>query len=95
MMKRQSLISKEYKVKQTLVRESNLAGSCIVLGRLVRETDRFFIYHRRRVGDQYEEAESRIAKRRRMTHGQGQVHIEPCRLCEDHPHTYYPDRYAD
>jgi hypothetical protein len=68
----------------TIVRESNLAGPCIELGELIRETAQFYVFR-----DNFPPPnEHRIAKRKRR------VHLEPCTRCEDHPQTQYPNGYT-
>jgi hypothetical protein len=68
----------------TTVRESNLAGPCIPLGRLEKETASFYCYFDERP---WAKCVKRIAKQK--------AHVEPCRRCEDHPQTQYPNGYMD
>jgi hypothetical protein len=68
------------------VRRFSAAGPCISLGRLLRETAKFYVYQPRRP----DESERRVAKDR-----YGLVHTEPCNACRDHARTQYPEGYMD
>ena len=69
-----------------IVRRFSAIGPCLTEGKLLRETDKFFVYAEWQGGDRYE-GEKRIAK--------GKVHLEPCRCCRDHKTTMYPNGYMD
>lgn len=72
-----------------LVREFNSYGPCITLGRLVRETAKFYVYNEWRGGDSFNVfVEKRVGKT-------GRAHIAPCRSCRDHAETVYPQGYMD
>lgn len=71
----------------TTVREFSFAGPCLKLGRFVRETAKFVVYHEWLGGDHYSAKEKRVAKRT--------VHLEACKRCVDHEHTVYPFGYMD
>ena len=66
------------------VRKFSLAGPCLTLGTLFRETSNFLVYEERRYGDRLHR---RVAK--------AKVHTEPCPSCRDHPQTQYPNGYMD
>jgi hypothetical protein len=70
----------------TVVREKILAGPCLRLGELIRETDKLYFYHHPWYGERH------VPKRPR---GYPRFHIEPCRRCEDHPETDYPNGHQD
>jgi hypothetical protein len=72
----------------TLVREFSFAGPCLTIGRLVRQTAKFYVYNEWLGGDRFDATEKRIGKNHRM-------HVEPCRRCRDHAHTQYPNGYLD
>ncbi len=67
-------------VRQT-VRVFSPCGPCLPRGELIRTTGKFYVY-RDRHGD-----ERRISCTK--------AHIEPCRSCDDHPETHYPNGYMD
>jgi hypothetical protein len=69
------------------VREFNLAGPCIEIGRLVRETSKFYVYNDEFIPGHFFDQEKKIGKRR--------THIEPCKRCTDHPQTDYPNGYTN
>jgi hypothetical protein len=60
------------------VRESNVAGPCITLGLILRETDRRISYRDRHGTPKF------ISRR-------WAIHTEPCPSCPDHPKTKYRD----
>jgi hypothetical protein len=60
-----------------MVRQFNATGGpCNVLGLLVRETKKQYVYRRRNERDAY------ISKRL--------AHLEPCRSCPDHRRSRFP-----
>lgn len=67
-------------VRQT-VRVFSPCGPCLPRGELIRTTSKFYVY-RDRHGD-----ERRVAC--------AKAHVEPCRSCDDHPETHYPNGYMD
>lgn len=69
-----------------IVRKFSAAGPCLTLGKLSKETEKFYVYAEWQGGDRYE-GEHRVMK--------GRVHIEPCHSCRDHEHTQYPNGYMD
>lgn len=76
-----------------IVREFSAAGPCLTVGKLVRETQQFFVYLPWRGGDNYEEKERRIAKRTAARYSP--AHILACPSCRDHERTQYPNGYMD
>jgi hypothetical protein len=60
------------------VRELSVAGPCITLGLVLRETDRRISYRDRHGTSKF------ISKR-------WAIHTEPCPSCPDHSNTKYPD----
>ena len=76
-----------------LVREFSRAGPCLTLGRLVRETNRFWVYQPWRGGNQYDLECRRVAKPSDRRYSP--VHIVACRSCRDHAETSYPNGYMD
>lgn len=64
-----------------IVRETNWAGPCITLGPLQRETAKFWVYGHN------------IKDPRRIAKSNPKIHLEPCKRCEDHPQTNYPNGY--
>jgi hypothetical protein len=80
-----SLVHPGALISMTLVREHNSAGPCIVLGTVTKETADFYFYRR-----SPDTPERRVAKLRR--HG-GSIHAKPCKRCEDHPQTEYPNGF--
>ena len=66
-----------YSVKT--IRELSVAGPCITLGLVLRETDRRISYRDRHGTPKF------ISRR-------WAIHTEPCLSCPDHPKTKYPDR---
>jgi hypothetical protein len=76
-----------------IVREFSAVGPCLTLGKLVRETPRFWVFNEWRGGDHYADKEKRISKRT-PEHYSGS-HVEPCPSCRDHPRTQYPNGYEN
>lgn len=72
----------------TVVREANLAGPCIPIGELVRETPRFYFYRGRFDRGNGTGDIRRIGKNHF-------THVVPCTCCRDHPRTSYPNGYED
>ena len=70
-----------------ILRTFNAAGPCIPEGRIVRETEKFYIVQSRYPGD----GQRRFSKAR--SGRSSAPHIEPCKCCTDHPETYYPNGY--
>lgn len=69
------------------VREFSVAGPCITLGELVRETPASYF-----VRDRYEPTKiNRYGKGR----WEGKRHTEACPSCRDHAKTQYPEGYMD
>ena len=66
------------------VRRFSMCGPCILEGQLVRETAGFHVLDASRGG---------ISKSTRVA--KGGHHLEPCRSCQDHPQTSYPNGYMD
>ena len=64
------------------VRELSVAGPCITLGLVLRETDRRISYRDRHGTPKF------ISRR-------WAIHTEPCPSCPDHPNTKYPDALED
>jgi hypothetical protein len=58
--------------------ENKRGGPCAVLGRVVKVTERYVYYKPNLHG-----SVSYVPIRH--------VHMEPCRNCNDHPNTRYPD----
>lgn len=82
--------------KTQTVREFSTIGPCITLGEFVRETNVFYVYRTGRhgiSGPDAETIEKRIAKRTEARYSA--AHVEPCRSCEDHAQTSYPNGYMD
>ncbi|MBF6332318.1 hypothetical protein [Nocardia transvalensis] len=73
------------------VREFNSAGPCIVLGELIKETPKYYIYLDR---FHYLEPKQKRVKRRTDTDW-SKAHIEPCQSCPDHPASSYRDGHND
>ena len=71
-----------------IVRQFSPCGPCLTIGKLVRETAKFYVYREWRGGDSYADKERRIGK-------STLVHTEPCRCCRDHADTSYPNGYMD
>lgn len=69
-----------------IVRETSNAGPCLMLGRLVSESEKFYTYRELHKGEMTG-GKKRVAK--------SKVHIEPCSCCTDHPETQYPNGYMD
>lgn len=69
-----------------LVRKFSFAGPCLVQGKLVRGTEKFWVYREWLGGDRVGEPK-RIAK--------DKAHVEPCTRCRDHAETVYPNGYMD
>jgi hypothetical protein len=65
------------------VRELSVAGPCITLGLVLRETARRISYRDRHGRPKF------ISKRWAATH------TEPCPSCPDHPKAKCPDDYCD
>lgn len=63
------------------VRVWSPCGPCLPKGELIRTTGKFYVY-RDRHGD-----ERRISCTK--------AHVDPCKRCEDHPETDYPNGYMD
>lgn len=75
-----------------IVREFSVAGPCLTLGKLKRETAQFYVFDEWQRGDRYE-GEKRI--RKRTPDRYSAAHIEPCPSCRDHEKTQYPEGYMD
>ena len=75
-----------------IVRKFSPCGPCLTIGKLVRETAKFYVYRKwlgcSDDGYVYETEERRIGK-------SSLVHTEPCRCCRDHADTSYPHGYMD
>lgn len=75
-----------------IVRKFSPCGPCLTIGKLVRETAKFYVYRKwlgcSDDGYVYETEERRIGK-------SSLVHTEPCRCCRDHADTSYPNGYMD
>jgi hypothetical protein len=71
----------------TIVREFSPIGPCLTLGRLKKETAKFYVFDEWQGGDRYE-GEKRVSKT-------GRAHIVPCHSCRDHAKTQYPNGYMD
>ena len=69
------------------VREFSVAGPCIKLGELIKETDAFWIYRS-------DDGRARRVRKRTDTH-YSPAHIVACHSCMDHPRTSYPHGYMD
>ncbi len=81
-----------------LLRRFSPAGPCLTLGRLVRETAKFYVYLAGRNGTSgpaAEMIEHRIIKDSREPYRYSGAHVEPCLSCTDHPQTQYPNGYMD
>jgi hypothetical protein len=79
-----------------ILRTSNLAGPCAEEGTIIGETKSFYLVQ----GDKpWERGKPRrfrkdgIGKFSRSNGGT--PHIEPCKRCEDHPETSYPNGYEN
>ena len=76
----------------TILRKFSPCGPCLTIGKLVRETAKFYMYRKwlgcSDDGYVYETEERRIGK-------SSLVHTEPCRCCRDHADTSYPNGYMD
>jgi hypothetical protein len=68
------------------VRQFSVAGPCIPLGPLVRETEQFYCYS--------EQDKVRKVRKRTETF-YSPHHVEPCPSCRDHAKTQYPHGYMD
>lgn len=68
-----------------MVRRFSVAGPCLPIGRLVRETPQFFVIDT----PDYSRVQSR-----RVAKSTG-VHTVPCPRCTDHPRSDYPHGYVD
>lgn len=75
-----------------IVREFSTVGPCITVGRLVKETEQFFVFDRWQGGDRFE---GRGKIRKRSEGRYSRAHIEPCCSCRDHAKTQYPEGYMD
>lgn len=75
-----------------IVREFNSVGPCRILGRLVKETEQFYLYNEWLGGEHYG-ALKRVRKQTLAYHSG--AHIEPCRSCRDHAETQYPQSQKD
>ena len=73
------------------VRRFSMAGPCIVLGEVVRETEHFYFYRGSRFGIVGDTGTVRKVKK----DGERLVHSVPCPSCRDHPQTQYPRGYED
>ena len=75
-----------------IVRKFSPCGPCLTIGKLVRETAKFYVYRKwigwNDDGQSFEDKERRIGK-------SSLVHTEPCRCCRDHADTSYPNGYMD
>jgi hypothetical protein len=79
-----------------IVREFSAAGPCLTLGKLVRETPRFYVFLPWRGGDKYDEKERKVARNLRATGGNwSPAHVVSCPSCRDHEATQYPNGYMD
>lgn len=76
------------------VRKFSMAGPCITLGKLIRETPRFYCYQPRFSGyfasNEPDMAEKKVGKDKYQM-----VHVIPCVSCRDHASTQYPNGYED
>lgn len=77
----------------TIVREFSRAGPCITLGKLTKETPRFWIYATWKGGTNYGPDEHRVSKQ--VPGRYCPAHVTPCPSCTDHPKTQYPNGYMD
>ena len=75
-----------------IVREFSTVGPCLTRGRLVKETEQFYVYDEWQGGDRYE-GRKRIRKRSDAHYSP--AHVEPCPSCRDHARTQYPHGYMD
>jgi hypothetical protein len=76
-----------------IVREFSVAGPCLTLGRLAKQTEQFYVYEEWHGGDRFGPERKRIRKRTEA-HYSG-AHVEPCPSCRDHTQTQYPNGYMD
>ena len=76
-----------------IVREFSAIGPCLTLGKLVRETPRFWVFNPWKGGQLYGTEEKRISKRTPERYSRS--HVESCPSCRDHPRTQYPNGYMD
>jgi hypothetical protein len=74
------------------VRAFSACGPCLKLGRLTKTTAQFYIFDEWRGGDRYE-GSKRV--RIRTPGHYSPAHVEPCRSCQDHAQTQYPNSYMD
>ena len=80
----------------TIVREFSAAGPCLTLGKLVRQTPRFYVFLPWQGADRYSDKERRVARNLRADGGNySPAHHEPCASCPYHPKTQYPNGYMD
>ncbi len=77
----------------TLVREFSAAGPCLTLGLFVKRTAKYVMYREWLGGDRFADKISRIGGWK-VTEGD-YVHTEPCRSCQDHQNSQYPNGYED
>lgn len=76
----------------TIVRAFSRCGPCLTLGKLVKETAKFYVYDEWQGGDKYE---GRTKVKKELPGQWSRAHIEPCRSCRDHAQTQYPNGYMD
>lgn len=75
-----------------IVRAFSCAGPCLILGRLTKETAKFYCFEEWRGGDKYEGAK-KVAKP--LPGKYSGNHVEPCPSCRDHAKTMYPNGLMD
>jgi hypothetical protein len=78
-----------------ILRISNLAGPCIEEGRIIRETEKFYVVQPTRTGRPQRIGKGNPEFDGYNRHQQGCVHVEPCVCCTDHPETHYPNGYEN
>lgn len=79
-------------IEPKFVRAFSAAGPCLTLGRLTKETAKFYCFEEWRGGDVYSGAK-KVAKP--LPGKYSGNHIEPCPSCRDHVKTQYPNGYED
>ena len=73
------------------IRRFSMAGPCITLGEVVRETEHFYFYRGSRVAIAGDTSDILKVKK----DGERLVHSIPCVSCRDHTQTQYPNGYED
>lgn len=76
----------------TIVREFSPCGPCLTLGKLTRQTAKFYCYEVWQGGDTFA-GSKRVAKD--LPGQYSRAHIAPCPSCRDHAKTQYPNGYMD